>query len=54
MAFQYTAIKLKTSQYLNPDCLDVLNGNTNLLIIKINKNKKIDIQYQHGIIQVDE
>ncbi|CAD8197988.1 unnamed protein product [Paramecium octaurelia] len=54
MAFQYTAIKLKISQYLNPDCLDILKGSTNLLIVNIIKNKKIDIQYQHGIIQVDE
>ncbi|CAD8208189.1 unnamed protein product [Paramecium pentaurelia] len=54
MAFQYTAIKLKNNQYLNPDCLDALYGKTNLLSIKINQNKKIEIQYQHGIIQVDE
>ncbi|CAK65027.1 unnamed protein product (macronuclear) [Paramecium tetraurelia] len=54
MAFQYTTVKLKANKYINPDCLDALYGKTNLLSIKINKDKKIEIQYQHGIIQVDE
>ncbi|CAD8202663.1 unnamed protein product [Paramecium pentaurelia] len=54
MAFQYTTIKLKANKYLNPDCLDALYGKTNLFSLKFNKNKKIQIQYQHGIIQVDE
>lgn len=45
MAFHYTTIKLKNYLYLNPDCLDALNSKTNLLTIKINTNKKIDIRY---------